>query len=152
MTMTYDDYMKRVLSGDYPETPIVPLPPKPFFDERGVIQNLFLHDASSISLIMSHRGSVRANHYHKDWHFSYLISGKLAYYERNIGDKNIEKPLIIDPGTLFFTPPMKEHSMLFLEESIFLTFQNSIRTHENHEDSVTRVEYIPQGSIFKNID
>lgn len=140
--MTYDQYLQRVLSGDYPSTPIVPLPDSPFIDGRGVIQNLFLHPSSSIALITSKRGTVRANHYHKDWHFSYLLSGSIAYYERAIGDTSIPSPHIIHPNTMFFSPPMKEHSMLFLEDSTFITFQNSVRTHENHEDSVTRVKFI----------
>lgn len=148
--MTHEEYVKRVLAGDYPESPIVPLPEHPFIDDRGVIQNLFLDTVNSVSMIISKRGSVRANHYHKDWHFCYLVSGKLAYYEREIGDTTIERPLIIEPNTLFFSPPMKEHSMLFLEQSLLITFQNSVRTHENHENSVVRVNYIPQGQIHED--
>lgn len=140
--MNHEDYMKRVLDGDYPETPIVPLPSHPFIDGRGVIQNLSLNVSDSIAFITSVRGSVRANHYHKDWHICYLLNGKIAYYERAIGDTSIPEPHIITKGTLFFSPPLKEHSMLFLEDSEFITFQNSVRTHDNHEESVTRVKFI----------
>lgn len=140
--MTYEKYLARVLAGDYPSDPIVPLPNSPFIDGRGMIQNLFLHPSDSIALITSVRGSVRANHYHKDWHFCYVLEGAIAYYERAIGDKSIPIPTIMHEHTMFFSPPMREHSMLFLENTTFITFQNSVRTHENHENSVTRVDFI----------
>jgi quercetin dioxygenase-like cupin family protein len=140
--MNYNEYLRRVIAGDYPSTPIVPLPDSPFIDGRGVIQNLFLHPSDSIAHITSVRGTVRANHYHKDYHFCYLLVGKIAYFERAVGDSVIPETTIITKGMLFFSPPNREHSMLFLEDSEFITFQNSVRTHENHENSVKRVDFI----------
>jgi quercetin dioxygenase-like cupin family protein len=150
MTLNYEQYMERVLSGDFPENPIIPLPNTPFIDGRGIIQNLFLHRADSITYITSKRGTVRANHFHSDWHVSFLVSGLISYYAREVGSKEIPEPTIINPGMMFISPPNKEHSMLFLEDSVFITFQNSVRTHENHENSVHRVDFInPKDFGFK---
>lgn len=145
--MNYDIYMKLVQNGQYPESPIVPLPNAPFIDGRGTIQNLFLHRSDSITIITSKRGTARANHWHTDWHMAYLISGQIAYYDREIGVGSIPEPVIINPGVMFFSPPNREHSMLFLEDSVFITFQNSVRTHENHENSVHRVDFIDPKEI-----
>ena len=49
---------------------------KPFVDERGKIIPLVDMTMSSCVLIISKKGTIRANHYHKtDWHFCYVLKG-----------------------------------------------------------------------------
>ncbi len=92
-------------------------------DQRGVIQSLLELPIRSVGIIKCVKGAVRANHYHKtDWHYCYLLSGSLEYFERPVGSSSIPEPVIIKAGQLFFTPPMVEHAMRFLEPSEFLTF------------------------------
>jgi dTDP-4-dehydrorhamnose 3,5-epimerase-like enzyme len=141
---TNTEYVAAILNGEFPQNQTyVPLD-KPFVDSRGSIQNLVLTPAS-VACITSKKGSIRANHYHKtDWHFSYVISGKVFYFERPLGSIEIPSPIICAEGTMFFTPPMTEHSMLFVEDSIIITVAKNQRSHDNHESDVVRMPFITQ--------
>lgn len=121
---------------------IVPLPP-PYVDDRGTIQNILLQSVNSVVIIDSKAGTVRANHYHKtDWHYCYVVRGRIRYYERPIGSKDMPDPLDLGPGSLFFTPPMVEHAMVFTEDTEFLTLSKNTRTHEGHEEDLVRVDFV----------
>ena len=86
-------------------------------DKRGIILNLRNGLFGSCALIKSKKNSVRANHYHKkDWHYCYVLKGKIAYYYRKHGSKTKPKKIIINQGELFFTPPMEDHATVFLED------------------------------------
>jgi dTDP-4-dehydrorhamnose 3,5-epimerase-like enzyme len=147
--MTNEEYTKAVDAGIWPNTPDVPLP-EPFADERGNITNLLFTPINSVADISSVRGSVRANHYHRtDWHYTLVSSGKVAYFEREIGSTEVPEPRIYGPGQMFFTPPMREHAMLFLEDSLILTFAKNVRNHENHEADVVRVEFVTPAVVDK---
>ena len=114
--------------------------PKPFIDDRGVIQNLLNEHHGSCVVIKSVKGCQRANHYHKeDYHYCYLISGGIVYMERPAGSKEEPREYIIEPGCMFFTGPMIEHSMYFTEDSIFLTFGGGTRKHDDYENDLVRV-------------
>lgn len=139
-----------VSAGDWPENRVVPLP-ESFVDGRGSIQNVLLTPVNSVVVIDSKKGTVRANHYHKtDWHFCYVICGQILYYERPVGSGGLSNeesvnaiaPLVLDPGTLFFTPPGVEHAMVFTKDTIFLTLSRNVRTHEGHEEDLVRVDFI----------
>ena len=62
-------------------------------DKRGKIINISNELIRSCALIKSKKNSIRANHYHKkDWHYCYVLKGKLEYYYRNHGtEKKIKK-------------------------------------------------------------
>lgn len=136
------DYTDSVLSGSYPEEKIVPLDDT-FVNENGVITNLLFTPIQSVAHISSHARSVRANHYHQtDAHYSYLVLGEILYFERDIGDTNIPEPTRVLPGQMFYTPPNREHAMLFTQDSVFMTFAPKIRDHERHEQDVVRVSFI----------
>jgi hypothetical protein len=86
---------------------------------------------------------MRANHYHKtDWHYAYVVSGKILYFERPVGSKEIPEPRVFLAREMFFTPPMREHVMVFPMETIFITMARNVRSHENHEADLVRVEFI----------
>ena len=114
--------------------------PKPFIDDRGEIQNLLSDHHGSCVVIKSIKGCQRANHYHKkDYHYCYLISGKIIYLERPANSKAKPIEYSIDPGMMFFTGPMIEHSMFFPENSIFITFGGGTRLHKDYEEDLVRV-------------
>lgn len=110
-------------------------------DERGeiqmVVENGSFHSASIIS---SKAGAVRATHWHKcDYHFCYLLSGSMEYYERPLGSLEKPKLTIIKAGQLFFSPPCTEHEMVFLEDSVFLCLSSLSRESSNYESDTTRL-------------
>ena len=127
--------------GYYPVDKLVPLD-APFIDVRGVIQNLLLTPLSSVAIITSKAGTVRSNHYHKtDWHYLYIISGSMNYYERDVEGSSDVTPLLITAGQMVFTPPMQVHKTEFLEDTVMISFAKNIRDHEHHEEDLVRVEF-----------
>ena len=113
----------------------------PFRDARGEILNLVDAPFESASVIRSVKGAIRGNHYHKtDYHYVWLHSGRMAYYQRPIGDESKPVRHVIEAGQLFYTPPMYEHVMHFLEESVMFVFARNNREKENYEDDIIRVE------------
>jgi len=94
----------------------------------------------SCVLIESRKGSVRANHYHRtDWHFCYVLSGSIEYYERPTGSNQKPNKVLIRTGELFFTPPMVDHAMVFPEDTVFLTLGRNSRKQEAYEADVVRI-------------
>lgn len=116
------------------------LPADPFKDERGIIQPMVDAPIGGAAIIHSVKGAYRANHFHRlDWHYCYMISGSMAYYHRPQG--SIEKPAreVFKAGDMFYSPPMVEHTMEFLEDSSFVVLSGLHREHENYEQDVVRV-------------
>jgi len=123
-----------------PKNIIVPLE-APFTDERGSIQPLVDNKMKSCVLITSKSGSVRANHYHQtDWHYCFVLEGKIEYYERPTGSSEKAKKIIINKGEMFFTGPMLDHTMVFLEDTTFLTFGRNSRSQEVYESDIKRID------------
>ena len=129
-----DDERKR-----WPKRVIVPLDP-PFADPRGEIQPLVDLPMESCVLIRSKKGTVRANHYHRtDWHFCYVLSGSIEYYQRPHGSDKIPEKVLVKTGELFFTRPMVDHAMVFPEDTVFLTLGRNSRSQEAYEADVVRI-------------
>ena len=125
-----------------PKDVLVMLEP-PFADDRGFIQPLVDMPMKSAVIITSKKGTVRANHYHQtDWHFCTVISGKIKYHWRDHGGSNRPESLVVEAGQTFFTPPMVEHAMEFLEDTTFLTLGRNSRKQEVYEADVVRVKLI----------
>ena len=133
---------------DWPKHPLVNLE-KPFVDLRGSIQPLVDSIMKSAIMIHSKAGSLRANHYHKtDWHYCYVISGKIKYYYKELNSDKKPDLLIVDKGNMVFTPPLVEHCMKFPEDTLFLTLSRNPRDQETYELDVIRTNLIdPSNSI-----
>jgi quercetin dioxygenase-like cupin family protein len=126
----------------WPKTVVVPLE-KPFADERGVIQPLVDVTMESCVLISSKKGTVRANHYHRtDWHYCYVLSGEIDYYHRPAGSSAQPEKVTVRTGELFFTPPMVDHSMVFIQDTVFLTLGRNSREQASYEADVVRIPQI----------
>jgi quercetin dioxygenase-like cupin family protein len=139
--MNHEEYIHLVDQGKYPTNPRVPLP-EGYKDTRGIIQNLLLTTVSNVALVTSKKGSTRSNHYHKeDWHYLYVVSGSLNYYERDIDGSGDVEPLIIKAGELIFTPPLKVHKTVFLEDTIMISMGKKSQDHVHHEEDVVRVPF-----------
>ena len=132
----------------WPKNPLVNLE-KPFVDLRGSIQPLVDSIMKSAVMIHSKAGSLRANHYHKtDWHYCYVISGKIEYYYKDLNSDKTVELLIVEKGNMFFTPPLVEHCMKLPEDTLFLTLSRNPRDQETYELDVIRTNLIdPSDSI-----
>ncbi len=140
--LTNDEYAARVAAGDYPDDRHVMLGDV-FEDARGSISIVLLTQIGSVARIHSVAGAVRANHYHRtDFHYALVEDGQVLYFERAIGDTIIPEPTIFGPGQMFFTPPLREHAMLFSEATVIYTFSRRKRDHESHESDVVRVDFV----------
>lgn len=129
-------YVDKVNSGEYPNDIVIPLD-KPFEDNRGIIQNLWLGNSGSVTLIKSKTGAIRAKHKHtNDFHAAYLLTGKVKYVEGEPGEKQEE--FIFKAGDMFFTRPGVYHFMEFLEDSDMLTINGIVKNHENYEKDIQR--------------
>ena len=114
-----------------------------FRDNRGDIINLSNELFRSCALIKSKKNSIRANHYHKrDWHYCYVIKGKIAYYYRKHGLNTKPKRIIINSGEIFFTPPLVDHAMKFLSYTEFITLGRGSRTKINYDKDTIKVKII----------
>lgn len=113
-------------------------------DDRGVIEELVNGDFHIVLRTTQVKGSVRANHYHKrDSHIGYLVSGKLQYMTRSVEDESAPlKKYIIEPGQIFYTPPMLAHATVALEDSDVLYFTPRSGKQKEYENDLVRVELI----------
>jgi len=114
-----------------------------FNDNRGTISNLSNELFRSCALIKSKKNSIRANHYHKkDWHYCYVIKGKIAYYYRKHGLNSKPKKIIINSGEMFFTPPLVDHAMKFLSNTEFITLGRGSRTKIDYDKDTIKIKLI----------
>lgn len=139
--INHKEYIKLVNEENFPTDPIVPLD-DPFTDHRGYIQNLLLRPMG-VAIISSKAGTIRSNHYHQtDYHYLYVISGSMLYYERSIdesGDGIV--PITMHAGEMIFTAPHKVHKTEFIQDTILLSISKNPRDHQSHESDVIRITF-----------
>ena len=117
-------------------------PARHFSEELGQIKNIVEHPVGGVGTIYSKAGSTRARHYHKeDWHYLYVLTGEFYYYSRSVGDKTLPPPMVIREGHIVFTPPMREHLLVFVKDTMLLSLSRFGREHQQHESDVVRVEF-----------
>ena len=119
----------------------------PFEDARGSIRTLVDGGIQSVQVITSKAGSIRANHYHRsDSHYMYVVKGTMKYFYRPTGDTSVPKWLMVKEGQMVFTPPLVEHAVEFLEDSVFINITGKPRDQGSYENDLVRVElYKPAG-------
>jgi len=136
------EFSALVDKGTYPEQVAVPIDP-PFANQNGEIFNLLLERFTSVALIRSVAGAVRANHFHQtDWHYTFVQWGAVEYYWRPQGSKATPSHQTFPAGTMFFTPPLVDHAMFFPSDTVVFTFAKNIRDQEHHEADVVRLPLI----------
>ena len=141
-TVTIDPVTERE-KEQWPSSVVVDLD-ESFTDERGEIIPLVDLPMKSAVMISSRKGTVRANHYHQtDWHFCYVVKGRIEYHHRPHGSDAPAETVVIEQGQLFFTPPMVDHAMVFLDDTLFLTLGRNSRRQEVYEADVRRVPLVP---------
>jgi hypothetical protein len=131
--------MDDIAGEAWPADPVIPVA-EPFKNASGEIWNLAWAKFESASFIRSVAGSVRSNHYHKtDWHFIFVVSGLMYYYQRDANSNETPLRRRCPPGTLVFTPPFKEHATFFPVATDVVTLQKFQRDHAHHEADLIRV-------------
>ena len=114
-----------------------------FIDERGTIINIFEGKIEHIAIITSKKGTVRANHYHKNIHqYIYLVSGLLETYCCNINNPEKKYMQLVRAGDLIDTPPMIAHAQKFLEDSLFIALSTKKRHDGKYEEDTTAFKVI----------
>ncbi len=106
-----------------------------FIDERGIISNYYFEDSlNMIGYVESARNSIRGNHYHPvQTQKCLLIKGRYISVTKDLMDPNsIMETRIINEGDLSTIPPYVAHTMVFLEDSVFLNLVNGERDHKNY--------------------
>ena len=122
-----------------------------FTDARGAIFNLFEGRLGHVALITSRKGSVRANHYHKEDHqFIYLIQGAYESWSCPVNDPQKKQMLRVTPGDLVETPPLTAHAQRFTEDSVFLALSTRRREQGNYEDDTIAFPVI-EGYLNKTL-
>tara|TARA_Y100001938_G_scaffold141966_1_gene212522 strand:+ start:8114 stop:9481 length:1368 start_codon:yes stop_codon:yes gene_type:complete len=113
-----------------------------YIDERGKISNYELTEPINlIGYIESKTGTVRANHYHPiQEQKCLLVKGKYVSVTKDLAveDAPIET-MVINEGDLSVIKPNVAHTMVFLEDSVFLNLVRGEREHENY--GITHTHY-----------
>jgi hypothetical protein len=76
-----------------------------------------------------------------------VLEGVIEYHHRPHGDEGLGEQVVIRKGELFFTPPMVDHAMVFLEDTTFLTLGRNSRAQEVYEADVVRVNFVDPESV-----
>ena len=119
--------------------PKIKLPPD-HSDHRGFIQVLLHEHNGSVVVIDTVPHVERANHYHKDdYHYCYVVSGSIIYYERKVGSNDPITKYVYKKGEMFYTPAMVEHCMYFEEPTTFVTMGGKTRSQEEYELDLVRL-------------
>ena len=108
---------------------------KEYIDDRGKISNYELTEPINlIGYIESKKGSVRANHYHPiQEQKCLLVKGKYVSVIKDLSNpKSQIKTQLILEGDIAIIKPNVAHTMVFLEDSIFLNLVRGEREHENY--------------------
>lgn len=108
---------------------------KEYIDARGKISNYELTEPINlIGYIESKKGSVRANHYHPiQEQKCLLVKGKYISVIKDLADPKAQiKTQLIQEGDIAIIKPNVAHTMVFLEDSIFLNLVRGEREHENY--------------------
>ena len=114
-----------------------------FVDERGGITNVFEGRIEHIALITSKKGTVRANHYHKeDLQYIYLVSGAYEAHSVDINDTEKRQVLQVRPGDIVETPALIGHAQVFTEDSVFLALTTRQREEGKYEDDTIAYQVV----------
>jgi nucleoside-diphosphate-sugar epimerase/SAM-dependent methyltransferase/quercetin dioxygenase-like cupin family protein len=108
---------------------------KEYIDDRGKISNYELTEPINlIGYIESKTGSVRANHYHPiQEQKCLLVKGRYVSVIKDLSTENsVIETRLIKAGDMAVIKPNVAHTMVFLEDSVFLNLVRGEREHDNY--------------------
>jgi quercetin dioxygenase-like cupin family protein len=111
---------------------------KTFRDERGTITDLVAVPGFAVTEIVTVKGAVRGNHFHKKtWQSTYLISGRLLV----VTDLTpLGRERVLEPGDRYSDPPGQRHAWQALEDSVCVVWAHGPRSGEDYESDTFRLE------------
>jgi dTDP-4-dehydrorhamnose 3,5-epimerase-like enzyme len=114
--------------------------PVNFQDSRGTITDIFVRDPKEhCTIIMTRKGSVRGNHFHKlSRQYDFIVSGRFEVFSQRAGEPAVES-MIVGPSDLLTWEPNDAHEFVALEDSVLITFVDGMRGGENYEKDTYRL-------------
>ena len=125
-----------------------------YVDDRGIISNYYFDDhLNMIGYVESKKGTQRGDHYHPiQTQKCLLIKGQYISVTKDLTDENsVVETRLINPGDLSTIPPYVAHTMVFLEDSIFLNLVNGEREHDNYGVTHTIPHRLVDDKLRKNL-
>ena len=120
-------------------------------DQRGEILSIVNTSVSNVSVITCNKNSIRSNHYHlNDWHYLYVLKGKINYFYKKINSFTINYKLI-RKGDNIFTPAKEIHATHFPEKTILIVCSKNKRNKTIYEKDTVRVDFINHKNYKKYI-
>ena len=111
-----------------------------FTDDRGTIMDIIVdRPFDHCAIIYSKKGSVRANHYHKESIQSdFIVSGKMLIFSRKMGSDVIEEH-VANANDLVEYETGEAHEFIALEDLVFVTIVKGPRGGGNYENDTFRL-------------
>lgn len=107
-------------------------------DSRGTIVSIVDAPISNVSIISCEPGSIRSNHYHhEDYHFMYVIEGKMDYFFRDKTTGTFEY-LCVNENQTIFTPCLEWHATHFPVFSRLIVSSKNPRDQQTYENDTVR--------------
>ena len=125
-----------------------------FVDDRGIISNYYFDDSiNMIGYVESKKETLRGNHYHPiQTQKCLLIKGSYISITKDLSNNNsVVETRLIKEGDLSTIPPYVAHTMVFLEDSVFLNLVNGEREHENYGITHTIPFKLVDEKLFDNL-
>lgn len=125
-----------------------------FVDDRGIISNYYFDDSiNMIGYVESKKETMRGNHFHPiQTQKCLLIKGRYISVIKDLSDKNsVVETRLVNEGDLSTIPPYVAHTMIFLEDSIFLNLVNGEREHKNYGITHTIPHKLVDENLFDNL-
>ena len=112
-----------------------------FEDARGTITDIFVQNPQDhATIIVSKKGAVRGNHYHKETVQSdFVVSGKLKVLTQKVGETEVIETEV-GPNDFISHEAGEAHTYVALEDSVFISFNAGPRGGENYEKDTFRLE------------
>jgi len=114
-------------------------------DDRGKIVDIFYKEnINHVNTIISKKGALRGNHYHKQTvQHILMISGSMKYWYKALNSDEPAKFVVLKKGDLVTTPPNEIHTLKILEEdTTFMAFSSGLRGGKDYESDTFRVDSI----------
>ncbi len=109
-------------------------------DKRGhIVDFLEKENINAVTFILSLKGSIRGNHFHKKtFQWNYILKGKLKlFYQR----KNSKiKKIVLNKGDFFLISPNESHALKALTKSEMLVFTKGPRGGKEYENDTYRLK------------
>ena len=109
-------------------------------DERGSITDIVEQvDFNGATIILSKKGSIRGNHFHKKTiQHLYILSGKMKCLAQKPEEAVIQA--IVEQGDLVSHDLLESHSFEALSDTLFLVLSSGLRTGKDYEKDTYRLD------------